>query len=65
MSDARRVTYTPRSDATPEGELNALSNVYRFVLDCHVKKEAAPASGPDNEAKEFKHDCPATPNHTR
>jgi hypothetical protein len=27
------VTYTPRHDATPEGELTALANVYRFLLD--------------------------------
>ena len=55
MSDARRVTYTPRSDATPEGELNALSNVYSFILDCHAKKKAARAGGPD-DAKGLKHD---------
>ena len=39
--DRPRVTYTPRSDATPEGELNVLANVYRFILDCHAKKMAA------------------------
>jgi hypothetical protein len=45
--DRPRVTYTPRSDATPEGELNVLANVYRFILDCHAKKMAAePAPEP-------------------
>jgi hypothetical protein len=47
--DRPRVTYTPRSDATPEGELNRLANVYRFILDCHAKKMAAePALAPDS-----------------
>jgi len=35
------VVYEPRSDTTPEAELNALANVYRFILDCHAKKIAA------------------------
>jgi hypothetical protein len=42
------VLYEPRSDTTPEAELNALANVYRFILDCHAKKMAAePAPEPD------------------
>jgi hypothetical protein len=36
------ITYTPRPDATPETELNALAAVYAFVLDCHSKKIPAP-----------------------
>jgi hypothetical protein len=36
-----RITYTPRPDATPEGELSALSAVYKFILDCHERKKAA------------------------
>ncbi len=32
MSGAPGVVYIPRPDATPEAELNALANVYRFVL---------------------------------
>jgi hypothetical protein len=43
-----RITYTPRPDATPEGELSALSAVYKFILDCHERKKAAPASRPDH-----------------
>jgi hypothetical protein len=27
-----RITYTQRSDATLEAELNALANIYRYVL---------------------------------
>ncbi len=36
-----RVQYVPREDVTPETELSALGNVYRFILDCHAKKNAA------------------------
>jgi hypothetical protein len=43
-----RITYTPRPDATPEVELDALAAVYRFILDCHERKKAAPASRPDD-----------------
>ena len=48
MSDAR-ITYTPRS-RRPTGELNALASVYRFILDCHTRKEAARPDGPDDAA---------------
>ena len=34
------VTYSPRPDTTPEGELDALAAVYWFILDCHAKKMA-------------------------
>jgi len=35
------ISYVPRTDATPGGELNALAVVYKFVLGCHTKKEDA------------------------
>ena len=41
MSNAARIIYLPHSDATPEGELIALANVYRFILDCQAKKNTA------------------------
>ena len=48
MSDPR-IHYAPRAAATPEGELNALAAVYKFVLDCHTRKEGRPTtSGPDS-----------------
>jgi hypothetical protein len=47
-----RIFYTWRSDTTPESELSTLANVYRFVLDCHAKKEAAPESRPDDARKD-------------
>jgi hypothetical protein len=43
MSDPR-VFYSPREDATPEGELTALAAVYAFVLQAHRQKAAAPAT---------------------
>jgi len=59
------VVYHMRPDATPEAELDALSAVYRFILDCHAKKEDRPTtSGPDDAMKGSKHDR-ATPNHSR
>jgi hypothetical protein len=46
-----RIASTPRSDATPETELNALASVYRYILDCHAKKKAARSGGPDDVTK--------------
>ncbi len=48
--DSPRITYASRPGATAEAELNVLANVYRFILDCHAKKEAAHPAAP-NEAK--------------
>ena len=42
-----RITYTPRPDATPEGEASALRAVYKFVLDCRAKK-APPVRRPED-----------------
>ncbi len=50
-----RVQYVPREDVTPETELSALGNVYRYVLDCHAKKAAPLQSRPD-DAKGPKND---------
>ena len=47
MSDAPRIEYRLRADTIPEAERSALTPVYRFILDCHKKKEAAPESRPD------------------
>ena len=47
--NSTHITYTRRSDATPEAELNVLANIYRFILDCHAKKKAVePAPEPDS-----------------
>ncbi len=42
------VAYAVRPDATPEAEIVALANVYRFVLDCRAKKKAVPDRRPDD-----------------
>jgi hypothetical protein len=36
------VKYTPRPDATPKAELDALANVYRFILDCKAERGRPP-----------------------
>jgi hypothetical protein len=47
-SSTAKIVYVPRPGATAEAELDALVNVYRFILDCHAKKEATEAaSEPD------------------
>jgi len=50
------MTYVPRSDATPDAELSALANVYKFVLSKSdaSQKGVEPAPKPDsrNDAKE-------------
>ncbi len=47
MSDSRFV-YAPIIDATPEAESSALTNVYKFILDCRAQKEGASPGAPDN-----------------
>lgn len=49
------IAYAPCPDALSEAELSTLAAVYRFLLDCHTKNEAAPVSRPD-DAKGSKHD---------
>ena len=61
MSEARFI-YTPRPDATSESETAALAAIYRFLLDRHVKQEAA-RPGP-HDAKEIEDDCAANPQYT-
>ncbi len=51
------ITYTPRPDTTPETEISALGNVYRFILDCHAKKNAASVdSANGDDVKESKNE---------
>lgn len=40
--DKPTIAYTPRSDATPEGEIATLASIYRFILfESSASKEAA------------------------
>jgi hypothetical protein len=51
VSDAR-ITYTPRSDATPAGELNALAFVYAFVLQKHQERQKAAEPAPEPDGRD-------------
>jgi hypothetical protein len=51
MSNSR-ITYAPRSDATPERELGALVRAYSFVLRNHRDTKAARTSGGEDARKE-------------
>jgi hypothetical protein len=46
------IAYAQRHDATAEAEISALVNVYKFILDSHARKEAAPESRPDDARKD-------------
>jgi len=43
--DKPAISYSPRPEATPEGETRALASVYRLIFDS--KKAAPRQSGPD------------------
>ena len=51
MNDPR-IIYTPRSDATPENELNALAAVYKLLLDLLNGRDAADRSTQSHARKE-------------
>jgi hypothetical protein len=44
-----QISYTPRPNATQEGELNALASVYRFILGCRAKIDAAGATSTNGD----------------
>jgi hypothetical protein len=39
MSDAPRIVYSPRPDATPEAEISALAAVYSYLINTHNSKK--------------------------
>jgi hypothetical protein len=45
------IAYAQRPDALPDAELSTLAAIYRFVLDCHAKKEATRPGSPDDGTK--------------
>ncbi len=63
MSETR-IVYSPRSGTTSEAEISALSNVYRFILDCHATKKATRPGGPD-DGEESKNASTAEPKYKR
>jgi hypothetical protein len=59
-----RITYAPRGDAAPGDEIAALSNVFKFVLDCHSKREATRPRSSDDAKERSKNVSSATQNYT-
>jgi hypothetical protein len=53
-SGGPRIEYVPRDDATPEGELTALANVYRFLLDRRERSDIAAADGAEERGEHSK-----------
>jgi hypothetical protein len=52
MSDAPHIVYSPRPDATPETETQALADVYSFVLSCaEEKKRGGPTTSRPDDTK--------------
>jgi hypothetical protein len=46
-----RTTYASHGDALPEAEVATLAHIYKFVLDCHAKKEATRPGSPEDGTK--------------
>jgi hypothetical protein len=51
MRSNPRLIYTPRKDATPEGELNALASIYRFILFENSTRKGATRTGGSDDAE--------------
>ncbi len=65
MSSAR-ITYSPRPDATAKGEVPALANVYRLILDSAKQKGRFPdKNGPEDVKGRSKNDFHASDYSTR
>jgi hypothetical protein len=45
------ITYAQRPEATPEAEVSALANVYRFILDSRKENAASVTSTNGDDAK--------------
>ena len=43
-----RIHYSQRPDTATEAESPALAAVYRFIIDCHAKKEVAFGGRPND-----------------
>jgi hypothetical protein len=51
MDAPANIRYAQRPETTPEAELSALANVYKFVLDRRARKEATHPGSPDDGTK--------------
>jgi hypothetical protein len=57
VSDAPRITYSTRPDATSETEVSALAAIYKLCVNSHAHKKAAGVSSTNgDDAKGSKHD---------
>jgi hypothetical protein len=60
-----RITYAPHTEATPKGEVAALANVYRLILDSAKQKGRFPdKNGPDDAKERSKNDSSARQKYT-
>jgi len=53
-----RITYKPCPDATPQGEISALANAYKFILQCGEEKRATSENSGEEYAKKEQHHVP-------
>jgi hypothetical protein len=51
--NSSRIIYTPRPDATPQGEVNVLADAYRFILFEAKKSKEGGASNTTDNGKEI------------
>jgi hypothetical protein len=51
--DKPSISYSPRPDATPEAERNALASVYVFILQKHQEKHKGGAATAPDARKEI------------
>jgi hypothetical protein len=50
-----RITYVPRPDATPQGEIAALANAYKLILHCGEEKRATSENSGEEYARKEQH----------
>ena len=59
------VSYAPRPDATPEGELQALAAVYGFVIKrSQAERKAGRSDAGEDDARRIKNACTAEEKYT-
>jgi excisionase family DNA binding protein len=60
-----QVTYKARPCVAREAEQDVLATVYRFILNCHEGKKAAPEGRPNDAKERSKNDSSARQKYTR
>ena len=64
MSDPPRLVYSPRLDATQQGELNALAACYALILQKHQERKKATGVGSPDDARKDQDAPTTTKNYT-